>query len=139
MKETREIGGFSEVPAERRHYLRKKVDFQANIVGTDGMLMEEFSSGRVVNISKEGLCLETTFLAEVKALLSLVIYFEGRDSLCLAQIVWKSINQNEARYGLRIQHWTFLDPSLELEMARSRDVPNPAPRLSPMMPALSAA
>ncbi len=101
---------------ERRQYQRISVDFEVAIVATEGSGGAEIMRGESINISKNGLCLKTDYEASISSLLFLSIVYGGRDSLFLAEVVWRTPKDKGFIYGLHIRHWTHLDPTLEREV-----------------------
>lgn len=98
---------------------------EANIVAGDKTEVQTPIAGRVLNISKEGLCLRTSFKAAVSALISLSVDCWEHDSLCLAEIVWQAEEPQGYLYGLRIRRWSYLDSFLENEI-NMRGIPTSA-------------
>ena len=105
----------------RRKYRRITVDFEVAIVATEGNGSAEIMKGVAVNISKVGLCLTTEYEASISSLFFLSIVYGGRDSLFLAEVVWRTSNKEGYIYGLQIRHWTHLDPTLEREVMSSSE------------------
>jgi hypothetical protein len=56
----------------------------------------------------------------VGAFLSVILYNDGGESVCLCEVVWKRHEDGEFLYGVFTQEWSKLDPKL----ARVLDVIN---------------
>lgn len=103
----------TKVYEDRRKYRRFDVDFQVKIVASDRNDSDEIKLGQAINISKDGVCMKTTFCVPVSSVLFLSITYGGQDSLFLAEVVWKNTRDNGYLYGLHIVNWTSLDELLE--------------------------
>ena len=99
-------------PDKRRHS-RRANDYVVDATDLDDMNHETIIRGTGINISREGLGLKIDLDAPIGRLLSLIIYHQDRDSLCLGRITWKIKSDNEFHYGIHIKRWTYIDPPLE--------------------------
>jgi hypothetical protein len=101
---------------DRRRFPRAPASYDVQIVAADDRDMGSYVPGRLRNISQEGLCLESAFDAPVGALMSVSIDHGGHDSLLLVKVMWR----DGTCYGLEIKHWSYLDPLLEIELAKRK-------------------
>lgn len=69
-----------------------------------------------LDISRQGLRLRTTYAVELNSLLSAIVYFRGQGSVCLCKVMWKRDEMGEHLYGLFIEEWPQIDPSLERQL-----------------------
>jgi hypothetical protein len=109
---------------ERRRFPRISLRLPVSIVTSLGAETRESAEGTTVNISRDGMCLETDFKAPVASLVFLSVEYAGRDSLLLGEVVWRTEGSARHTYGLRIRHWTFLDAALDSAMAANRARPS---------------
>lgn len=123
---------------DRRKFPRFDVDFQIKIVASDRNDPEEIMKGVAINISKDGVCLKTNYQAPVAALLFLAVAYGGRDSLFLAEVIWKNKIDDQFMYGMHIVNWTFLDFQLERDIFSTPNQPQTRykPTLQAVVPIL---
>jgi hypothetical protein len=101
---------------DRRRLPRMEADFEAEIVVVSGEKAGRELPGRVTNITKEGARLKTQAGIPAGAQISLIIYSEDYDSVCLGTVVWAENTSGETHYGVKISSWSYLDPILEHQL-----------------------
>lgn len=103
--------------ADRRKYPRLEGDFPVDLLnmGDDPQTsrMESIIPGHALDVSRQGLRLKVTYNVPVGSVLSVILYYRGRESVCLCQVVWKRELGHEKLYGLFIKDWSKLDALLE--------------------------
>lgn len=103
--------------ADRRKYPRLEGDFPVDLLnmGDDPQTsrMESIVPGHALDVSRQGLRLKVPYNVPVGSVLSVILYYRGRESVCLCQVVWKRDIGNERLYGLYIKDWSKLDALLE--------------------------
>lgn len=105
---------------ERREHPRFLTDFRVDTVILNGEKAGEEVSGRAMNLSKGGLRLDLPIAVNVGTQLSLVIYSEGYDSLCVGGVVWVQRTEPGSRCGVKISRWTYVDAVLERQFPARR-------------------
>jgi hypothetical protein len=103
--------------ADRRRNPRLHTDARADIMGSVDQPAERPTGARVLNISKGGVALRTDRDMTVGTRVSLVLYYEGYDSVCLGELIWKKKENGLWVYGICVQRWSFLDPVLEQRLS----------------------
>src|SRR3989338_7098963 len=104
-------------PSERRKYPRLSGHFPVDAALVTGSNAGDEIHGEADNISKEGLSLTLKTDIPVGDQVSLVIYDGEYDSLCVGSVVWQRDLPNAGhRYGIKILHWSYLDPTLQREL-----------------------
>src|SRR5205814_1691300 len=108
-------------PKERRRHPRFEGTFNVDLLNMgDDPNISEFEAvvpAIALDVSRQGMRLQSRYQVAVGALLSAIVYFKGQGSVCLCTIVWKREQGNEQIYGLFIEEWSQLDLSLEKEFA----------------------
>lgn len=104
---------------ERRKSPRLKRDLDVDIVILSGKRAGDEIPGKVVNVSKEGLCLQMPPDIPLEEQLSLVVYCDDSDSLCVGKIIWKKEAGEKTNYGIHVLYWSYLDPQLERQLPQS--------------------
>lgn len=103
--------------ADRRKYPRLEGDFPVDLLnmGDDPHTprMESIVPGHALDVSRQGLRLKVSYNVPVGSVLSVILYYRGRESVCLCQVVWKRDMGSEKLYGLYIKDWSKLDALLE--------------------------
>lgn len=102
--------------SERRKFPRLSGNFQVDIVLLSGPKSGDAVSGRITNLSKEGVGLIMPAGLVIGTQLSLVIYVEDSDSLCVGNIIWSQEVGGVTHYGLKISDWSYIDPGIERQM-----------------------
>ena len=123
---------------DRRQFPRFEGKFQVDLLnmGDDPKISawESVVQGTAFDISKHGVRIGSVYNVEVGALLSMVIYYRGCESICLCEVKWKRSVDGEFLYGLYITEWSTLDRALgaQLDAIEGTETMNPkAPRTSP--------
>lgn len=104
---------------ERRRYGRLVGDFEVDIVLLDGQKAGDQISGRVINISREGIGIATSTDLQVGSQLSLTIYVNDYESACTGHVIWTKELDGQRIYGIKIPRWSHLESALERELPRS--------------------
>ncbi len=103
--------------ADRRQYPRLEGEFPVDLLnmGDDSGIsrLEAIVPGRALDISRHGMRLKVPYNVPNGSVLSVIVYFRGRESVCLCQVVWKREYEGEKLYGLFIKDWSKLDSMLE--------------------------
>ncbi len=105
---------------ERRNAARVSTQFKADVVVLTGKHAGEELTGNVVDISRDGLGLVVPGHFMEGDQLGFVIFSDGYESLCVGHVVWNKTVKESTRYGLKISRWSYLDPSLALQLNSPR-------------------
>ena len=87
---------------------------------------ESIVRGEVLDVSLTGLRLKVSYNVPVGSVLSVIVYYQGYESVCLCNVVWKREMINETVYGLYIKAWSKLDSNLRKKL-ESMQVSSPTP------------
>jgi hypothetical protein len=98
--------------SERRSSPRLDADLPVELLESTERPLNTTLQGRVLNISRDGLKVRFWHDAQPGCRFSLSISFNGRESICLGEVVWKRDSTSGMIFGLRVKHWTVLDPEL---------------------------
>lgn len=101
---------------ERRKKTRFTGDFTAEVVILDGEKAGDSMMGKAANVSVEGVGLELTRLLPENTQVNLVLFIDGFESGCVGTVVWEKKMEGKRRCGIKISHWSYLDPSLETQL-----------------------
>ena len=74
---------------------------------------EAVVTATALDVSRHGLRLKAFYNTSIGSLMSAIVYFKGRESVCLCEVVWKRENMGEFLYGLYIKEWSKIAPTLE--------------------------
>lgn len=101
---------------DRRKFPRYESEFQVDLLnmGDDPSVspFEAIVSGRALDVSRQGMRLKAAYRVPVGAFLSVILYNEGGESVCLCEVVWRREEEGEMLYGVFTQEWSRLDPRL---------------------------
>ena len=102
---------------DRRKYPRLEGQFDVDLLnlGDDPNYSpwEIVIAATALDVSMRGLRIKTLYDVPFGANLSVIVYFHGKESICLCDVVWKKSLDGEFMYGLYFQGWTKLDKELE--------------------------
>ena len=114
-------------PRDRRKFPRYEGVFQVDLLNMgDDPGVSQFEAivpGRALDVSLQGMQLKATYNAPIGAYLSVILYSEGGESVCLCEVVWKREHEGEMLYGVFTKEWSKLDPKLSklLENMKARE------------------
>lgn len=101
---------------DRRRYPRLEGHFRVDLLnlGDDPNVSnwESIIEGEALDISMQGMRIKAFYNVGVGSLVSVVVYYKDRESICLSEVVWKREILGEFIYGLHFKEWTSLDPAL---------------------------
>lgn len=107
-------------PGDRRKHPRFEGQFKVDLLnmGDDPTIsaFEAVVPAVALDVSRQGLRLQTTYSVQVGTLLSAIVYFHGAGSVCLCKVVWKRGDEGQFLYGLFIEEWPQLDATLEAQL-----------------------
>ena len=102
---------------DRRRHPRLEGQFPVDLLnmGDDPLVspFEAVVAGTALDVSRHGMRLQISYNVAVGTLLSAVVYYRNRESVCLCEVVWKREFLSQPLYGLFIKQWSQLDPRLE--------------------------
>jgi hypothetical protein len=101
---------------DRRRSPRLEADFEAEMVVVTGDKAGMEVPGRVSNITKQGAMIQLHSEIPVGSQVSLIIYSEEYDSVCLGTVVWQKNTPAGMHHGIQISSWSYLDPILEHQL-----------------------
>ena len=119
--------GFQMTDRNRRRYPRLQGRFQVDILNMGDDLAvsstEALVKAEAMDVSMHGLRIKTTYDVPTGSLVSVVFYFQNRESVCLCEVVWKRQIMGENVYGLFLKKWSFLDRSLDETLQALGELP----------------
>ncbi len=77
---------------------------------------ESVVPANALDLSKHGMRLKSHYNVNVGSLISVIAYYQHRDSVCLCEVVWKRPAEGEILYGLYVKEWSRLDPGLRAKL-----------------------
>ena len=104
------------VPNDRRAVRRYDADLGAQLLESADRPLPASLEAQVIDISKQGLKIRVWHDARPGCQLSLSVIYNGRESICLGEVIWKREANNGMIYGLRVNRWAYLDPELEYSL-----------------------
>jgi len=111
-------------PKDRRKHPRYEGQFQVDLLnmGDDPTVspFEAIVPGTALDVSRQGMRVKAVYNVPIGAFLSVILYNDGGESVCLCEVVWKRQEEGETLYGVFTQEWSKLDPKL----ARALDAMN---------------
>ena len=130
-------------PKDRRKHPRYEGQFQVDLLnmGDDPSVspFEAIVPGTALDVSRQGMRIKATYNVPIGAFLSVIMYSDGGESVCLCEVVWKRQEDGEFLYGVFTQEWSKLDPKLAAAldaMSAAEAAPTGPAGFSPMaMPA----
>jgi len=106
---------------DRRKYPRFEGTFPVDLLNMgDDPAISQFVpviSGSALDVSKQGMRLKALYNVSVGSLLSVVIYYKKRESVCLSEVIWKRNERGESTYGLFFREWSKLDKNLDEKLS----------------------
>jgi PilZ domain len=115
---------------DRRKHPRLEGHFPVDVLnmGDDPAVspFEAVLKSTALDVSRQGMRLQTNYNVPVGSVLSGVVYFHGTESVCMCEVVWKREADDQNLYGLFIREWSKLDLGLEKQLSLMEK-----PRLSP--------
>ena len=121
---------------DRRKFPRLEGHFRVDVLnmGDDPQVSpwEAVLEAEALDISMQGMRIKASHDVPLKSQLSVIVYYQGHESICLSEVVWKREVMGEFIYGLFFREWSILDPALEQALAQMQtDKDNVKMRKSP--------
>ncbi len=108
-------------PKDRREHPRFEGEFTVDLLnmGDDPQVpsFEALVPGIALDVSRKGMRLQVSYDVSVGSIISSILYLKSRESICIAEVVWKREHQGKPLYGLFIREWSKIDPLLETRLA----------------------
>lgn len=100
----------------RRKFPRFEGEFKVDLLnmGDDANfpLFEAVVPGKALDISKQGIRLESLYSVSVGSFISAIVYYKEQDSIALCEVMWKREALGVFCYGLYIKEWSKIEPVL---------------------------
>lgn len=129
-------------PKDRRKFPRFEGEFKVDLLnmGDDPNfpLFEAVVPGKALDISKQGIRLESNYSVSVGAFISAIVYYKNEDSIALCEVMWKRETLGIFSYGLYIKEWSKIDPSLLKQLSAMEKEANEVEVTSAKLPLTSA-
>ena len=129
-------------PKDRRKYPRYEGQFSVDLLnmGDDPSIspFEAIVPGTALDVSRQGMRVRANYHVPIGAFLSVILYSDGGESVCLCEVVWKREEEGQMLYGVFTQEWSKLDPKLARALDSMHDSAADAatgPGMSAMLPA----
>ena len=111
---------------DRRQYPRLEGQFNINLLNMgDDSHVSPWSAvleGTALDVSMRGMCIRATYDVPVGAYIGVVFYYQGHESICLCETVWKRPEGDGLLYGLFFKEWSKLEPSLDRKLRQMEPV-----------------
>ena len=105
---------------DRRNNPRLEGSFRVDLLnmGDDPRVstFEAIVDGEALDVSRSGMRLKITYDVPLGTLLSAIVYYRHRESICLCRVMWRRDVMGEQIYGLYIKEWSRLDRFLEEDL-----------------------
>jgi hypothetical protein len=106
---------------DRRTHPRLEGTFRVDLLnmGDDPHIspFEAIVDGEALDVSRGGMRLKITYDVAIGTMLSVIVYYRNRESICLCKVMWRRDVMSEQLYGLFVEEWSRLDRFLERELA----------------------
>ena len=106
---------------DRRTHPRLEGTFHVDLLnmGDDPHIsqFEAIVDGEALDVSRGGMRLKITYDVAIGTMLSVIVYYRHRESICLCKVMWRREVMGEQLYGLFVEEWSRLDRFLERELA----------------------
>ena len=103
-------------PKDRRRHPRLEERFSVDLLnlGDDPSVssFEAIVPAVALDVSRQGVRLQTSYHAAVGTLMSAILYHKGGESICLCEVKWVREEMGERVYGLYVNEWSRLDSAL---------------------------
>jgi len=109
---------------ERRRHYRIDVDWPVELVQA-GRPLGRVITGRVLDISKEGMRITFWHDDRVGARFRLKLVYKGFESICDGDVVWKSTPAKGMIFGIHVVSWVTLHPELNFFLTSIENAPAP--------------
>jgi hypothetical protein len=113
---------------DRRTHPRLEGTFHVDLLNTgDDPRISQFEAivnGEALDVSRSGMRLKVTYDVAVGTMLSVIVYYRRRESICLCRVMWRREVMGEQLYGLFVSDWSRLDRFLEKEL-ESMEIDSP--------------
>ena len=105
---------------DRRTHPRLEGTFHVDLLnmGDDPRIsqFEAIVDGEALDVSRGGMRLKVTYDVAIGTMLSVIVYYRHRESICLCRVMWRREVMGEQLYGLFVKEWSRLDRFLEREL-----------------------
>lgn len=91
---------------------------------------EALVSATALDVSRQGMQVKSEYNVPVGSYVSAILYFQGRQSICLCEVVWRREEIGDFFYGLYFKEWTQLDRLLEARFHSLEVPPTAGPLLA---------
>lgn len=108
-----------DTKVERRRFSRRAGDFDVDVVLLSGTKSGDQFASKVINVSKDGLCVLMPRELQGGDRLFLTIYTGDDNSMCDGKVIWQREIKGQAVCGIKILSWTYMDATLERSLPRS--------------------
>lgn len=103
-------------PRDRRKHPRYEGHFQVDLLnmGDDPNVspFEAIIPGTALDVSRQGMRVRAAYNVPIGAFISVILYSDGGESVCLCEVMWKREEDGKKLYGVFTQEWSRLDPKL---------------------------
>lgn len=107
---------------DRRKFPRLEGKFPVDLLnmGDDRTVnpYEVIIAGQALDVSRQGIRLLVSYNVSIGTILSVIVYFSGRESVCMCEVVWKREAMGQKLYGLYIKQWSKMDSKLDHDLER---------------------
>jgi hypothetical protein len=98
--------------SEKRRHSRLTCDYDVDVIPFSGSRAGDQITGKIINISKEGLGAVLKAAVEIRTQVSLTIYSDNDQSVCSGEIIWSKEVEGRMVHGIKIMG-SFLDPLID--------------------------
>lgn len=105
---------------ERRRHRRFQTEFDVDLVLFSGSRAGDQITGKVINISREGVGVVLRSEISHGTQVALTIFSDEDQSVCSGEVIWNKEINGEMVQGVRISQWSYLDPEIEHQLQRAK-------------------
>lgn len=107
-------------PRDRRKHPRLEGQFTVDLLnmGDDPSVSpyEAVIPAEALDVSRKGMRLKVTYTVPAGSYLSVILYYQRHESVCLCKVMWRREMMGEQLYGLYIEEWSKLDVALDRQL-----------------------
>ncbi|MCG3204839.1 MAG: hypothetical protein KCHDKBKB_01556 [Elusimicrobia bacterium] len=105
---------------ERRRHRRFQTEFDVDLVLFSGSRAGDQITGKVINISREGVGIILRSEVARGTQVALTIFSDEDQSVCSGEVIWSREINGEIIQGIRISQWSYLDPAIERQIQTTK-------------------
>ncbi len=102
---------------DKRRYQRVKTELQAYVIDVndsqEAMPANMLIEAKTVDISNQGLQIQTPCRLKVGSYVMVLVYRDGKKSMCFCKVTRETENGRNFSYGLFFKEWCYIHPRMK--------------------------